>query len=154
MATVYFDLDGTLYDLYGQHGWLDMLHAEDVAAYINGGVLHNLNDLHLVIDALVAKGYRIGVVSWTAKDGSKAYNAAVRKVKREWVRKYLPQATEVHVVKYGTPKHWVAKDRHYAIIVDDAAEVREAWTLGKAIDATQGMLYELWSIVSDPCATV
>jgi hypothetical protein len=33
---------------------------------------------------------------------------------------------EVHMVKYGTPKHRVAKIRH-GILIDDNSAVREAW---------------------------
>ena len=30
---IYFDMDGTIADLYGFDGWLDYLHAEDVKPY-------------------------------------------------------------------------------------------------------------------------
>ena len=39
---------------------------------------------------------------------------------------------EVHLVKYGTPKHYIAKTKH-GILFDDNEEVRENWN-GIAFD--------------------
>lgn len=131
MTTVYFDMDGTIYDLYGVRGWLDRLHAEDETAYSEGGTLVDMQEL---CDMLARAGVRVGVITWTAKGGRKEYNAAVRRVKRAWVAKHLPCVAEFHCVKYGTPKHWVAKDKN-AILVDDNAAVRAAWK-GQTVDAS------------------
>ena len=133
--TIYFDLDGTLYPLYDQPRWLDRITVDfDASAYGADDVLVDIVALHEVLDVLVAEGYRVGVISWCAGGSPKWYDSMVRKVKRAWVKKFLPQASEVHVVKYGTPKHRVAADKN-GVLVDDNAEVRAAWK-GQTIDQT------------------
>ena len=37
MTTIYFDMDGTIADLYGVSGWLEMLLAHDPAPYALAG---------------------------------------------------------------------------------------------------------------------
>jgi hypothetical protein len=159
--TIYFDLDGTLYNLYGIPNWLERITIDlDPTAYADESdeaLLVDMAELHEALYALMNKGYEIGVISWlaggaTLPDGSMgeadaAYSKAVRSVKREWVSKFLPMATEVHVVKYGTPKHRVARNK--GIIVDDHAGVREAWTRGAAIDATDNLIESLWRLVEE-----
>jgi hypothetical protein len=48
------------------------------------------------------------------------------------------------VVKYGTPKHTVAKIKN-SILVDDDSKVRKMWRNGEVIDATDtnGMIESL-----------
>ena len=142
---IYFDMDGTIADLYGFDGWLDYLHAEDVKPYAEARPLVDMDALNTICEALAARGVVIGVISWTAMGGSREYNAAVRKVKREWINEYLPCVSEFHVVKYGTPKHHVRKIKH-SILVDDNAEVREAWQ-GETIDATKNILKALAEVL-------
>jgi len=125
--TIYFDLDGTVYDLYGTPDWLERITTlADPTAYSDGDALVCMDTLHDTLTALVNAGYRVGVVSWLAKGASAEYNRLVRRVKRAWVRENLPLASEVHIVKYGTPKHRVVNDKR-GILVDDNAEVRESW---------------------------
>ena len=143
--TIFFDLDGTLYDLYSQPNWLERITTmADPTAYANeDALLVNMVDLHEVLFALMAQGYSVGVISWLAGGASAEYDKAVRQVKREWVKKFLPMATEIHIVRYETPKHRVIRRQPDAIIVDDNAGVREAWTHGQAIDATKNLVESL-----------
>jgi len=145
--TIYFDLDGTLYDLYGQPAWLDRLHASDPSAYAADALMVDADAFHATLDNLVAAGYAIGVITWLARGASQEYKTATRRVKKAWIHKHLPHATEIHMVAYGTPKHRIAKNRP-AILVDDNAEVREAWTLGATIDATQDLVAALQSLAT------
>jgi len=148
--TIYFDLDGTLYDLYHVPNWLARITVlSDVSTYADeNATLVDMVHLHTILYALIDAGYSIGVVSWLAKNGNKEYNAAVRKTKREWISKFLPMATEIHVVKYGTPKHRIINHRDDAIIVDDDASVRDAWKHGLTIDATNDILTQLERLVN------
>ncbi len=147
MPTIYFDLDGTLYNLYGMPNWLERITTlADPSAYAadtDDALLVDMVALHEVLYALMDKGYSIGVVTWLAKNASAEYDKAVRRVKREWLKKFLPMATEIHIVRYGTPKHRIINNKVDAIIVDDNAEVREAWTRGQAIDATENLIEAL-----------
>lgn len=132
---VYFDMDGTIADLYGVDEWLSMLREGSTVPYEQAAPMVDMDDFNAIIDRLVCVGFTVGVISWSAMNGSKEYNKAVRKVKREWIKKYCPALLqEFHVVKYGTSKHRVAKIKD-SILVDDNKEVREAWTNGNTISA-------------------
>jgi len=148
MATIYFDLDGTLYNLYGQKNWLERITTQaDPTAYSNeNATLVDMVALQDVIFKLMDKGYNIGAITWLAKGASKEYNKAVRKVKREWIDKFLPMATEVHITKYGTSKHRLAKDKQ-GILVDDNAYILEKWNLGLTIDAKKNLIPQLEMLV-------
>lgn len=147
IQAVYFDMDGTIADLYGVNGWLDALHHEDVSPYAVAAPMVDMDKLNTICAALQAMGVVIGVISWSAKGGSKKYNAEVRKVKREWIKTYLPCVTEFHVVKYGTPKHKVRKIDN-SILIDDCAEVRNAWD-GLTINAEKNFVKMLDMLAAD-----
>ena len=103
---IYFDMDGTIADLYGVENWLADLIAENTRPYAVAKPLVNLSLLARYIHKAQAMGYTVGVISWLSKSGSDAYNEAVTAVKREWLAKHLPSVEwdEIHIVKYGTPK--------------------------------------------------
>lgn len=139
MEAIYFDMDGTIADLYGYEGWLDMLHAEDTTPYEECGVLVDINELRQVLNDFSKMGITIGIISWGAMGGSREYCKRTRKAKIDWCEKYFPNVfTEYHVVKYGTPKHRVRNIKD-SILVDDNEDVRSAWD-GETIDATQNMV--------------
>ena len=139
MKAIYFDMDGTIADLYGYEGWLDMLHNEDTEPYEKCGVLVDVEKLHKILTDFLNAGITLGIISWGAMDGSRDYCKRTRKAKIAWCEKYFPNVfTEYHVVKYGTPKHHVRNIKD-SILVDDNAEVREAWK-GETIDATQDII--------------
>ena len=120
---IYLDMDGTIADLY-QGEWRADLIAEKVEPYKNA---KRLIDEKTLLN-LVECGYELGIISWTSKQGTKEYNAKVRKAKREWLKVNYPHIsfTEIHIVKYNTPKHNVAKVKHQ-ILVDDELQNRLAW---------------------------
>lgn len=131
MFTFYFDMDGTIADLYGVEGWLDDLQAERVRPYAEAQPLVDCERLKKIIELLKAEGYAFGIISWTSKNGSKEFNKKVRKVKMEWLEKYFPDCfSEIHIVKYGTPKYKVAKN--HGILFDDEEGNRKKWNKGKS----------------------
>ena len=139
MKAIYFDMDGTIADLYGYNDWLQLLQEEDTKPYEECGCLVNFIELREVLNDFIAQGITIGVISWSAKDGSRDYNRRTRKAKKDWCDYYFPNIfSEFHVVKYGTPKHHVRKIKD-SIIVDDNEEVRDKW-IGDTIDATQNII--------------
>lgn len=142
MKAIYFDLDGTICNLYEYPNWLELLHAEDTTPYEMCGVLVDFVELKEVLDEFIAAGITIGVISWGAKNGSREYCTRTRKAKKAWCDYYLPNVfSEFHVVKYGTPKHHVRNIKD-SILVDDNAEVRQAWR-GETIDATKDIILAL-----------
>ena len=145
MNAIYFDMDGTVYDLYGVDGWLEMLTTENVTAYECGKPMYDMEKLNALLEQFVALGFVIGVVTWTAMHGNREFNRATHKVKLEWVREHMPTVTEFHCVKYGTPKHKVAKIKN-AILVDDNSAVRDAWN-GYTINAAENILPQLEALL-------
>ena len=125
--TIYFDMDGTIADLYGVENWLEHLRAEEVLPYEVAAPLVETSRLAALLTACKVLGYRVGVISWVSKVSLPEYTNAVRSAKLEWLRKNLPIALdEVHIVKYGTRKDYIAKDKN-GIIFDDDVGVRVKW---------------------------
>ena len=139
MKAIYFDMDGTIADLYGYENWLSFLHNEDTTPYEECDILVNVEELRQVLNEFLKMGITIGIISWGAMNGSREYCKRTRKAKIAWCEKYFPNIfTEYHVVKYGTPKHYVRNIKD-SILVDDNAEVRQAWR-GETIDATKDIV--------------
>ena len=130
---IYFDLDGTIADLYGVEGWLADLEAENVRPYAEAKPLLNLSLLARYIHKAQRMGYTVGVISWLSKCGSDAYNEAVTVAKREWLAKHLPSVEwdEIHIVKYGTPKSTCRTCP--GILFDDEQRNLDEWGAGAVI---------------------
>ena len=130
---IYFDMDGTIADLYGVSGWLADLEAENVRPYAEAKPLLNLSLLARYIHKAQRMGYTVGVISWLSKTGSPSYNEAVAAVKREWLAKHLPSVEwdEIHIVKYGTPKSTCRTCP--GILFDDEQRNLDEWGAGAVI---------------------
>lgn len=126
MNAIYFDMDGTIADLYGVTDWLPKLQASDISPYVEAAPLVDMVELNAMMEKFAAIGFVVGVISWSAMNGSKEYNKQTRAAKKAWIDRHFPSVSEFHVVKYGTSKHTVAKVRG-SVLIDDNAEVRTAW---------------------------
>lgn len=128
---IYFDMDGTIANLYGVDGWLDCIINEYTKPYREAKALVNMKQLGRELNRLKQNGYTIGIISWLAKGATEGYNRRVAKTKREWLAKHLNavQFDEVHIVEYGTPKHTLGN----GILFDDEEPNRANW-IGKAYD--------------------
>ena len=129
-STIYFDMDGTIANLYGVENWLDYLIASDVSPYANAKPMLNFSAFARVLHKLQKKGFKIGIVSWLSKSGTDKYNAEVTRVKEEWLKKHLPSLTfdEIKIVKYGTPKSTVVDNKGF--LFDDEEKNRIEWGKG------------------------
>jgi len=136
-TTIFFDMDGTIADLYGVENWLDYLIALDTLPYEIAKPLIRLNALARVLNRLQKQGYKVGVISWLAKNSNTAYDEKVTRAKKEWLKKHLASVNfdEIHIVKYGTPKQTFAKTEN-DILFDDEEKNRNDWT-GKAFDVNE-----------------
>jgi hypothetical protein len=125
---IYFDMDGTIADLYGQNDWLDRLIAQDETPYANASVLVNMSLLARYLNKLKAIGYTVGVISWLAKGSTKDYDKKVIKAKTEWLAKHLKSVEfdEINIVAYGTPKS-TAVSITDGILFDDEEPNRKEW---------------------------
>ena len=122
-------MDGTIADLYGVENWLEDLIAGNERPYREAERLVEEEELA----ELVADGYELAIVSWLAKNSNKEYDRKVRNAKREWLKENYPNInfTEIHIVKYGTPKSRVVNER--GILIDDETPNRREWK-GVAVD--------------------
>lgn len=131
---IYFDMDGTIADLYGVNGWLDSLVAEQTKPYREAKPLVDMRQLGKMLNKLQAQGWKVGIISWLAKSGSDEYNNRVAKTKEAWLKKHLGSVhfDEIKIAKYGTPKQFLA-NHAFGILFDDEQPNRDAW-VGKSYD--------------------
>ena len=131
---IYFDMDGTIANLYGVENWLDYLIANDPTPYAIAKPLVNMNRLARLLNRLQAEGYHIGIVSWLSKNSTEAYDNAVTLAKVRWLDRHLHSVNwnEIKIVPYGTPKQNVVEVIG-GILFDDESRNRENWT-GTAYD--------------------
>ena len=123
---IYFDMDGTIANLYGVNGWLEMLINEDTTPYAKATPLVRLCTLARVLNRLQREGWHIGIVSWLSKNGSETYNNAVTETKLEWLANHMPSVewNEIKIVPYGTNKWEVCGE---GFLFDDEERNRIAW---------------------------
>ena len=131
--TIFFDMDGTICDLYGVKNWLEYLINSNEYPYKNAKPLINLNSLARILNNLQKRGYRIGVISWLAKNSNNEYDAKVTAAKVKWLNKHLTSVKfdEINIVSYGTPKEKFNNNND--ILFDDEEKNRNNWT-GTAFD--------------------
>lgn len=125
---IYFDMDGTIADFYAVRGWKTYLKIYSDQPYRRALPMWNTAALKGIIRDLKEAGYTVGIITWLSKETTPEYDKKVREAKKHWLKKYglWDLMDEVHMVKYGTPKHLVANHRK-TILVDDNSEVRERW---------------------------
>ena len=132
--TIFFDMDGTIANLYGVDNWLDYLIAKDETPYREAKPLIRMATLARLLNSIQKNGHKIGIVSWLAKNSTEEYDIKVTNAKLEWLNTHLKsvQFDEIHIVKYGTPKSTFSNDTN-DILFDDEEPNRKEWK-GKAFD--------------------
>jgi len=139
---IYFDMDGTIADLYAVENWLLRLRNEDATPYLEARPMCDMAILSELLIKAKAQGYGIGIITWLSKDATKAYKKAVRQAKKQWLNNYLGvKLDEAHFIQYGTRKDYVAKDKQ-GLIFDDDERVRAKWK-GTAINPTEQNIIEV-----------
>ena len=127
--TIYFDMDGTIADLYADPNWLEKLRAYDPSPYRDAAPMLNMNSLARQLNKLQRAGYTIGIISWLSKTSSAAYNEAVTKAKKAWLHQHLHSVKwdAIHIVAYGTSKKTIGNS---GILFDDEQRNRDEWGSG------------------------
>ena len=132
--SIYFDMDGTIANLYGVDGWLECLENSDARPYATAKPMMNMSVLARLLNRLQREGWHIGVVTWLSKYSTKEFGADTVKAKKGWLKKHLASVhfDECVFLNYGTPKQ---NEVQYngGILFDDEKQNREAWT-GVAYD--------------------
>ena len=128
MPTIYFDMDGTIANLYGVPNWLEKLQRDDPTPYRQAVPMVDMRVLARYLNHLKRNGYRLGIISWLSMNSTPNYKELVRKRKLDWLAKHLGSVDwdEIHLIAYGTPKQYVAFDSA-GILFDDNEEVRGKW---------------------------
>lgn len=126
MANFYFDMDGTIFDLYGVDGWLDDLINSNPRPYEIAKPLVNFSRLAKAINKARRNGNKVSIISWLSKNSTEAYDEAVTIAKINAIRKHFPSVwfDEVYIIPYGTPKSSVAE---YGILFDDEERNLNEW---------------------------
>lgn len=145
---IWFDMDGTIADLYGVDGWLDDLLAHNTRPYAQAKDIYNTVDLLEVLIELKLRGYNLGIISWGSKENNAEYDKAVEIVKREWLADRLLDIMfdKIIVTPYGVRKADTCRKFGYGILVDDEEQNRNAWDIGSTINATSDILKVLWNL--------
>lgn len=160
-GTIWFDMDGTIYDLYKIPNWLEMLvDKKDYNVYnIDGYERPNLARIRSAVQALIAIGWRVGVITWAGKgvnEFTEEMTATVR-AKREWLGKNLPELLqEFNCIPYGMSKAGYLRlcqigSNTTNYLVDDNKEVRKDWRAHgdnfRTINASRAFYRELEGLV-------
>lgn len=133
---IWFDMDGTIADLYGVEGWLEMLMNEDATPYAIAKPLVNLSALARLMHKAQRNGFEICIVSALAKNSTVDYDEKVKTAKRKWLKKHLASVNfnEIRFVPYTFVKNNVNSGND--ILFDDEDRHLTAWT-GIAIHANE-----------------
>ena len=136
---IWFDMDGTITDLYGVDNWLDKLQAADESPYMNAPVMLNMNTLARYLNRARELGYQIGIISWLSKVSSTEYDMKVTAAKKKWLSNHLHSVAWdfIHIVPYGTPKSTFIVTKE-DILFDDEKPNRDNWN-GVACQPSQIM---------------
>lgn len=133
--TIWFDMDGTLYDLYGMYNWLDLLECGQYAqAFGAGRPLYDLQHLRRILHGLRFAGWTVGVITWAPmgleEESADFFN--VYQAKFDWIKANLPELAPLfHCIPYGKSKlDFLIESgmlEHINYLIDDNAEVRRDW---------------------------
>ena len=126
---IWFDMDGTIADLYGVTDWLPAIIARETRPYEIAKGIGNLALIARLLNKVQKNGHEIGIISWTAKNAPADYNARVATAKREWLARHLKSVkwNEIKVVEYGTNKRTACGA---GILFDDEEPNRKTWGAG------------------------
>lgn len=128
MRTIWFDMDGTIANLYAVEDWLPKLRAYDASPYAEAEVMLNMSQLARLLNKVQQLGYQLGIISWLSKCPTPEYDEAVTEAKKAWLGQHLASVSwdKVIIVKHGVPKE-LFKQTEDDILFDDEAPNRENW---------------------------
>lgn len=133
---IWFDMDGTIADLYGVENWLEMLIAHDETPYAIAKPIVNLSVLARLMNKVQRKGFEICIVSALAKDSTAEYDEKVRNAKIKWLANHLKSVhfDEIRFVPYWYTKNDVNTGAD--VLFDDEERHLKKWT-GTAVHASK-----------------
>lgn len=154
MIKIYFDMDGTVADFYGQKDWLAKLENEEPGAFINCAPLFGDKFLKM-INKCLEQGIQFGIITWLPMQASVEYEKICEQEKRDWVKEHMPFITDFCALSYGTPKQYgIKKHVSHEILIDDNTDVIERWNtkrqrIGYLVDCMANVTEALDQIIDD-----
>lgn len=137
---IYFDMDGTFYNLYGYDGWLECILSEKTECYTKSTLLVDYDNFVMTLKNLKEKGYTIGIITWLSKNATKKYQNMVRSAKYRYIEKNFSGIfDEIHIIQYGKNKNQYAENGY--ILFDDEENNRIEW------EKKNGISYNVMNII-------
>jgi len=145
-VNVWFDMDGTIADLYNEEGWLEALRDEKQEIF---EILRPMLDIYALfadieeLADIYEVNLKIGVITWTPMEATYKYQKECEFSKAAWLgSQYVLDIDRFFAIPYGTPKQSIIKKgcKDYQILVDDNREVLKRWNtkkLRKSVNATK-----------------
>lgn len=130
--TVYFDMDGTLADLYGVHDVFKRLDNNDASVYIEAAPIPKYVEM---LKEFKNMGYMVGIITagsrfppGTPDDVRDKMNEDTAEAKQQWLQEQglSSYIDSFQFIPYGVSKYEVAEDKT-AILVDDDDRVLSTW---------------------------
>lgn len=130
---VYFDMDGTIFDLYGKNDWLETLRNERAGAFLGKFLPEiDIEKFYKVCQKLLGKGVQFGIITWLPMQASPEYEQICTEEKRKWTQENVPFITEFNCASYGIPKqNCIQKRAQKMFLIDDNVEVCRTWATAK-----------------------
>lgn len=129
---IFFDLDGTLCNIFEDPNWLSRIEKEDVSLFVEAKPMVKIKEFTSLIKLLQEKGYKVGIISYLPWYASSKYSSEVKKAKEDYIKSKFSKIKfdKVHIVPYPTPKDIFAGVGD--CLIDDDINNRKQWSKGKA----------------------
>lgn len=139
---IFFDMDGTLANFYGVKGWLECLQSENPLPYRKAEVRVNTILFSEIVNTLQKMGTKIGIITWTSKNGSMDFHKTVIAEKLIWLQRTFPEIAfdEFHALEYGTPKEQFCSIGD--VLFDDEEQNRKNWRKERGHAFTEEFIVE------------
>lgn len=146
---IWFDMDGTIADLYSVEGWLDDLRNFNPRPYQLAKPMYDMKKLVNVCSALKDSGYHIGIISWLSKVPEASFDKAVTDAKIQWLAEngLGGICDEILVTAHGLRKADTCRKFGKGILIDDEEKNRHDWDLGDTINAKENILAALLGLL-------
>ena len=159
---IWFDMDGTIADLYNHKDWLKRLRNNDSTIFedleTTNFIAELIADLNEQIDSweIDRKNITFGIITWTSMEATYQMQLDSSKSKAIWARRFsdnygLNINFDTHFISlpYGTPKQSGlarVENKGYHILIDDNQEVLDTWETRKkriSVLATNEFVYSM-----------
>lgn len=149
MKSIWFDMDGTIAELYKVKDWLPALRSNDWSVYDRCLPRAHHERINAAVEALIENGWQVGVITWASKGiDFGADLSAIEEIKFNWLCRFFPALADgkFACIPHGYDKAQFMREMDYkpyevSYLVDDNKEVRAAWRKHgesfKTIDASR-----------------